>query len=100
MGMGENYDITLLTPRLFAVCTSEGLEFTRLELNILHNICKGVKKLEEEPIAKAAKQLWKLSTHSLHSGEWSDRDGLLYFCGFHWTLISNNVSSPSAMTHG
>ena len=69
----------LLPPKLFAVRALEGLEFAGPELDILCDICKGVKNPEEEPIAKAVKQLRKSSTCSLHSGEWSERDGLLYF---------------------
>jgi hypothetical protein len=55
----------LLTPKFFAVCTLEGLEFTDPELVILHDICKGVKDPVEEPIAEAAEQLRKSSTQSL-----------------------------------
>lgn len=78
-GMGDNSNITLLAPKLFVVRALEGLEFAGPELDILRDIRKGVKKLEEEPIAKAIEQLRKSSTRSLRSGEWSDRDGLLYF---------------------
>jgi hypothetical protein len=62
----------LLTPKLFMVHTLEGLEFASPELDILHDICKGIKDPVEEPIAKAVKQLQKSSTWSLHSKEWSD----------------------------
>jgi hypothetical protein len=80
-GADDNSNTMLLTPKLFTVCTLEGLEFTGPELNILHDICKGIKNPAEEPIAKAAAQLRKSSTRSLHSREWSNRDGLLYFHG-------------------
>jgi hypothetical protein len=61
-GMDDNSNIMLLTPKLFVVHVLEGLEFTSLELNILCDICKGVKNPAEEPIAKAAAQLRKSST--------------------------------------
>jgi hypothetical protein len=77
--MDDNSDIMLLTLKLFVVCMPEGLEFTRPELDILHYIHKGIKDPVEEPITKAAEQLWKFSTQSLHSREWSNQDGLLYF---------------------
>jgi hypothetical protein len=73
-GVDDNSNITLLTPKLFAVCTLEGLEFAGPEINILHDICKGIKTPAEEPIAKATVQLRKSSTCSLHSREWSNRD--------------------------
>ena len=58
----DNSNITLLAPKLFAAHALEGLEFTRPELDILHDIRKGVKNTEEEPIAKAIEELWKSST--------------------------------------
>ena len=80
-GASDNSDIVLLTPKLFAVHALEGLEVAGPELDILRDIRKGVKELEEESVAKAVKQLRKSSARSLRSGEWSDRDGLLYFRG-------------------
>jgi hypothetical protein len=62
----------LLTLKLFMVCMLEGLEFAGLELDILCDIHKGIKNPAEQPIAKAAVQLWKSSTQSLLSGEWSN----------------------------
>jgi hypothetical protein len=79
--MDDNSNIMLLTPKLFVVHVLEGLEFASPELNILHDICKGIKNPAEELITKAAAQLQKCSTRSLHSREWSNRDGLLYFHG-------------------
>src|SRR5437016_1359021 len=80
-GAGDNSDIVLLAPKHFAVRVLEALEFAGPELDILQDIRKGVRNPEEEPIAKAVKLLRKSSTRSLRSGEWSDRDGLLYFRG-------------------
>jgi hypothetical protein len=78
-GVDDNSNITLLTPKLFTVHALESLEFAGLEVNILRDIRKGVKNQVEELIAKATVQLQKSSTRSLHSREWSNRDGLLYF---------------------
>ena len=32
-------------------------------------------------VAKAVKELWKTSAHSIQSSEWSQSQGLLHFCG-------------------
>ena len=80
-GTDDNSDIVLLTPKLFAVRALEGLQFTRLEQDILQDMRQGTKQPKEEPIAQAAQELRKSSTHSLKSAEWSERDGLLYYHG-------------------
>jgi hypothetical protein len=67
----DNSNITLLTLKLFVVHAREGLEFAGPELNILHDIHKGIKNPVEELIDKGAVWLRKSSTHSLHSREWS-----------------------------
>jgi hypothetical protein len=61
-GADDNSNIMLLTLKLFVVHMLEGLEFTGPELNILCDICKGVKNPVEELIAKAAEHLQKSST--------------------------------------
>jgi len=70
----NNSDIVLLTPKLFAVCALEGLQFTGPE----QDIWQGTKQLKE-PVTQAAQKLWKSSTHSLQSMEWSEHNGLLYY---------------------
>src|SRR6266511_1601995 len=80
-GANDNSDLILLPSRLFAVCALEGLELIGPKQDILQDICQGRKHLEEEPIAKAVQELWKSSTRSLRSAEWSERDGLLYYRG-------------------
>src|ERR1700689_800649 len=53
-GMEDNSDITLLTPKFFAVRTLKGLELIGPEIDIFCDIHKGVKApLEEELVAKA-----------------------------------------------
>jgi len=64
-GADDNSDIVLLTPKLFAVCALEGLQFTGLEQDILRDIRQGTKQPKEEPVAQAAQELWKSSTRSL-----------------------------------
>jgi hypothetical protein len=56
-GMDYNSNIMLLTLKLFVVHMLEGLEFASPELDILCDICKGIKDPVEELIAKAAEQL-------------------------------------------
>src|SRR6266700_5653056 len=80
-GTGHNYNIVLLPPTVFAARALEGLEFAGPELDILRDIRKGVGAPTDEPIAEAVRQLRNASNRSLRSREWSDRDGLLYFCG-------------------
>jgi len=41
---------------------------------------KELSSRNEEPIARAAQELWKSSTRSLQSAEWSEHDSLLYYC--------------------
>jgi hypothetical protein len=55
-GADDNSNIMLSTPKLFVVHALEGLEFASPELNILCDICKGIKSPVEELIAKAAAQ--------------------------------------------
>src|ERR1700689_1765091 len=81
-GAEDNSDIVLLTPKLFAICALKGLELSGPEINILHDIRKGIKApLEEESVAKAVQELRKSSTKSLCTGEWTDSEGVIYFCG-------------------
>src|SRR6204780_5094832 len=81
-GAEENSDIVLSTPKLFAIRALKGLELSGPEVNILHDIHKGIKApLEEESVAKAVQALRKSSTKTLHAGEWTDSEGVIYFCG-------------------
>ena len=80
-GAGDNSNIVLLPPKLFAVRALEGLQFTGPEQDIFRDIRQGSKRLEEEPVAKAVQELRRTSTRSLQSAEWSECDGLLYYRG-------------------
>ena len=51
-GSKDNYNIVLLHPKLFVICTVEGLEFEGPEKDILRDIHKRSKQLEEEPVER------------------------------------------------
>ena len=71
-GSDDNFNITLLTPGLFAVRAMEGLEVIGEEQNIFRDIRKGTRDGEpEEAIAKVVKDL-KLPT----PGRSGPRNGL------------------------
>ena len=84
-GSDNNSNLVLLPSKLFAIHAVEGLEFIGPESDVLRNIHKGSKWLDqagdEEPVAKVVHELRKSSSHSLHLAEWSECDGLLYYCG-------------------
>ena len=66
----------------FAVHTLEVLEVIGEEWDILKDIRKGTESGEkEEAVAKVAKELQKLTEHSVHSAKWALMDRLLHFCG-------------------
>jgi len=56
-GANDNSDVVLLTPKLFAVCALEGLQFTGPEQDILRDIWQGTKQPKEEPVTRAAQEL-------------------------------------------
>jgi len=86
-GANNNSDAMLLTPQLFAVRALEGLQFARLEQDILRDIQQGTKQPKDEP----AQELRKSSTRSLRSLEWSERDGLLYYHGCIYVPDTSNL---------
>ena len=94
-GSDDNSNVVLLPSKLFAICAVEGLEFIRPERNVLRDIYKGSKQLDqagnEESMVKAVHKLQKLSSHSLHSAEWSERDGLLYYHGHIYVPLTSNL---------
>ena len=90
-GADDNSDVVLLAPKLFAVRALEALEFVRLEHDIMQDIRQGVKDPEEESVAKAARELWKSSTRSVRSAEWSESEGLLYYRGHIYVPPTSDV---------
>ena len=78
----DNENIVLLQPEFLAVHALEGVELTGVEQKILSDIHKGNwNRNQEEPIAKAAQELWSSANKTVHSSEWSNIDGLLQFQG-------------------
>jgi len=79
-GASDNENIVLLRLEFLAVRTLEGVELTGIEQKILSDICKRNRNGDqEEPIAKAARELWSSANEAVHSSEWSNIDGLLRF---------------------
>ena len=76
----DNENIVLLRPEFLAVRALEGVELTGVEQKILSDIRKGNRNGDqEEPIAKAARELQNSANKAVHSSEWSNIDGLLRF---------------------
>ena len=74
----DNENIVLLRLEFLAVCALEEVELTGVEQKILSDIRKGNwNGDQEEPIAKAARELWSSANEVVHSSEWSNVDGLL-----------------------
>jgi len=81
-GTSDNEDMVLLRPELIAVRALEGLHLEGPERDMLREICQGNQKGEqEEPVAKAARELWQASSKTVCSAEWSEEDGVLQFRG-------------------
>jgi len=58
----------------------EGVELTGVEQKILSDIRRGNRNRDqEEPIAKTARELRRFANRTVHSSEWSNIDGLLWF---------------------
>jgi len=67
-GASDNENIVLLRPEFLAVRALEGVELTGIEQKILSNIRKGNwNGDQEEPIAKAARELWSSANETVHS---------------------------------
>jgi len=81
-GASDNEDMVLLRPELIAVRALEGLHLEGLERDMLREIRQGNQRGEqEEPVAKAARELRQVSSKTVHSVEWSEEDGVLWFRG-------------------
>jgi len=76
----DNENVVLLRPEFLAVRALEGVELTGVEQKILSDIHKGNQNGDqEEPIAKAARELRCSANGIVYSSEWSNIDGLLRF---------------------
>jgi len=77
-GASDNKNIVLLRPEFLVVHALEGVELTGVEQKILSDICKGNRNgNQEEPIAKAARELRSSANEAVYFSEWSNIDGLL-----------------------
>jgi hypothetical protein len=82
-GQGDNDNLTLLAPELFWIHALAGARLKGNERNILQEVwCSLRDDVQEESVAKAARELRKdKGRGTVKSTEWSERDGLLMFCG-------------------
>ena len=81
-GASDNKDVVLLQPELFAIRALEGVQLEGPERDILREIHQGNQKGDqEEPVAKAARELWQASDKMVHSTEWLEDDRVLQFRG-------------------
>jgi len=81
-GTSDNEDVVLLRPELLAIRALEGIQSKGPERDILQEIRQGNQKdNQEEPVAKAARELWQASGKTVRSTEWSEDDGVLQFRG-------------------
>jgi len=81
-GTSDNKDVVLLRLELLAIQALEGIQSEGPERDILREIRQGNQKGDqEEPVAKAARELWQASGKTVHSVEWSEDDGVLQFRG-------------------
>jgi len=79
-GASDNKNVVFLRPEFLAVRALEGVELIGVEQKILSDIRKGNRNRDqEEPITKAAQELRRSSNGTVHSSEWSNIDGLLWF---------------------
>ena len=78
-GAGDNDNLVLLTPDLFAVRALEGLQVIGEEKDLLKEIRSETESgNKEEIVVKAIKELMKTPTKSVKSAEWSLDNGILY----------------------
>jgi len=76
----DNENIVLLQPEFLVVCALKEVELIGVEQKILSDIRKGNRNGDqEEPIAKAARELRNFANKAVHSLEWSNINGLLRF---------------------
>ena len=74
--------MVLLWLELIVVRALEGLYLEGPEWDMLREIHQGNQKgNQEEPIAKAVRELWQVASKTVHSVEWSEDDGVLRFRG-------------------
>jgi len=81
-GASDNKDVVLLRPELLAIRALEGVQMEGPEKNILKEIRQGNQRGDqEEPVAKAARELQQATSKMIRSAEWSEEERLLRFRG-------------------
>ncbi|GLB43134.1 putative retrotransposable element tf2 155 kda protein type 1-like [Lyophyllum shimeji] len=97
---GDNANIVLLRPELFAIRAVEGVELVGAEKGVLDEVKRGnMAELFEELVATAARELARTGVQAVRSSDWSKRDGLLcfrdriYVCPAIWTFVDGSSSS-------
>jgi len=81
-GASDNKDVVLLRPELLAIRALEGVQIEGPEKDILREIRQGNQRGDqEEPVAKAARELQQAASKTVHSAKWSEEEGLLRFRG-------------------
>jgi len=74
-GASNNEDVVLLRPELIAVRALEGLHLEGPERDMLREIRQGNQRGEqEEPVAKAARELRQVSSKTVCSAEYSSSE--------------------------
>jgi len=81
-GASDNEDMVLLRPELLAIQALEGVQMEGPEKDILKEIRQGNQRGDqEEPVAKAARELRQATSKTIRSAEWLEKEGLLRFRG-------------------
>ena len=81
-GASDNEDVVLLRPELLAIQALEGVQMEGPEKGILKEIRQGNQRGDqEEPVAKAARELRQAASKTVCFVEWSEEEGLLWFRG-------------------
>jgi len=81
-GASDNEDVVLLRPELLAIQALKGVQIEGLERDILREIRQGNQRGDqEEPVAKAARELRQAASKTVCSAEWLEEKGLLRFRG-------------------
>jgi len=78
----DNKDVVLLQLELLAIRALEGVQMKGPEKDILREIRRGNQRGDqEEPVAKAARELRQAASKMVCSTEWSEEEELLRFRG-------------------
>jgi len=81
-GTSDNEDMVLLRLELLAIRALEGVQLEGPEKDILREIRQGNQKGDqEEPVAKVVRELQQISSKTVRSAEWSEKEGVLQFRG-------------------